>query len=731
MKTFAVFVLLFTGLSYSQVPVRAVRVDGSPEIDGYLNDELWSQALPVQEDFIQHRPDCGEAMTEKTEVRLLYNDNTLFIAFNMHDSQPEEFTRMLAPRDSDFSSEWIGIWLDTYNDDNNAYYFFINVDNVQQDGRLCEVNGWDCNWDGIWRSETTTTDSGWTAEIAIPFSVLRYSENDEQIWGINFKRTITRTNESAFLFRMADNGSVRIEDFGELQGLQSLPSPQQIELRPYAAGRLQYLPDADEEWDPWANSGIDGRIGISSEVLLDLAVNPDFGQIEADPDEANLSHWESFLPEKRPFFLEGADLFSMPFSMFYSRRIGSVASNGDIIPVLGGAKLTGSFGGFRTGFLNAYTISVKEEGTVLERPTNYAAGRIVREFGDGTYIGFSGTSTDIPEHNGSEYSYGRSGAVDFQLSFLEHHRINSAIAGTWNSDDNLWNDNLAYRAFYAYVDDRFDFDGGFSFREDNFNANMIGYTSSTGDVGTWASGGLYYPFSGSDVLEHTWGNIHTWYDYVPGGPVTSRGLIFNTGIVFSNRYHFDIELEFDGSRTDRYEGPDGTKYDGGSDISFSCSSDSREKLYGYLWGGTHSYCEGRNNNAGTSITFTPSPNVSIDTELEWSQTVDARRYNWNAEDWDLRDTDWRSLMLSGNWMFSNYFSLRLTSQISRFSTDWQSGDNSCSHSHWTNALLSWEFRPGSMFFLMVGENADPDEFTGDFGEPEFTVFTKLTWFLPV
>ena len=281
------------------------------------------------------------------------------------------------------------------------------------------------------------------------------------------------------------------------------------------------------------------------------------------------------------------------------------------------------------------------------------------------------------------------------------------------------------------MDDRFDIDGGFSFREDNFNANMIGYTSSTGDLNTWVSGGLYHPFSGNDVLQHTWGNIYTWYDYVPGGPVTNRGINFNTGIVFRNRYHIDIDLGFDGSRTDRYEGPDGTRYDGGSDFGFSCSSDSREKLYGYLWGGIHSYCEGSRNNAGTSITFKPTPNVLLDAELDWSQTADARKYNWDLEEWDLRDTDWRSLMLSGNWMFSNYFSLRLTSQISRFSTDWQSGENSCSHRHWTNALVSWEFRPGSMFFLMVGENADPDEFTGDFGEPEFTVFTKLTWFLPV
>ncbi len=732
MKTTCAFsILIVTGISFSQVPVQAIRVDESPVIDGIPNDEIWNLAIPIQEDFIQHRPDCGEPMTERTEARILYDDEALYISFRMYDSHPDEFTRMVAPRDSDFSSEWIGIWLDTYNDDNNAYYFFINVDNVQQDGRLCEVGGWDNNWDGIWSSGTVTIDSGWTAEFEIPFSVLRYSEDEEQVWGINFKRTITRTNESAFLFRMADNGSVRIEDFGDLHGLHSLSSARQIELRPYGAGRIQYHPDAEEEWDPWANAGIDARIGLSSELLLDLTVNPDFGQVESDPDEANLSHWESFLPERRPFFVEGSDMFRMPFTLFYSRRIGSVASNGEIIPILGGAKITGSFQGFRAGILNAYTASVKEDGSAVVNPTNYAAGRIIREFGEGTYIGFSGTSTDIPEHDGSDYEYGRSGAIDAQLSFLDYHRISSAVAGTWNSDESNWSDNLAYNFYYVYEDDRFDIDGGFSFREVNFNANMIGYTSSTGDVNTWISSGLYHPFTESEVLQHTWGNIYTWYDYVPRGPVTGRGINFNTGIVFRNRYHFDIDLGFDGSRTDRYEGPDGTKYDGGLNFNFSCSSDSREKLHGCLWGGTSSYCEGSSNHAGTWINYKPSSRISLEADISWDQTRDARKYNWNLEEWSNRDTDWRSLQLSGNWMLNNYFSFRLTSQMSRFATEWEAEESSRDYNHWMNVLLSWQFRPGSMFFFMIGENADPDMQTGDFGEPEFTVFTKLTWFLPV
>jgi len=637
----------------------------------------------------------------------------------MKDEHTEAFTHRLAPRDSDFCSEWIGIWLDTFNDDNNAYFFFVNIDNVKQDGRLCEVGGWDSNWDGLWESATAETDSGWTAEIAIPFSVLRYSDDPQQVWGVNFKRTITRTNESAYLFPMADNGSVMIEDFGDLSGLRELPSQRNLSVTPYGAGRIRFLPDEDA--DPWSNAGIDARIGLSSELLLDLTANPDFGQVEADPRQANLSHWETYLREKRPFFLEGADMFSMPFSLFYSRRIGAVAGNGEIVPVLAGAKVTGSAEGLRIGFLNAVTGEISQDGTVYARTTNYAAGRVVREFGEGTYVGLSATSSD------DEEEYARSGAVDIKVSFLDQHSIYAAAGGTWNSREENWRDNLAYRASYYYDNGRTDLGLGVSMKQESFDANTIGYTSSTGDLNGWLNIGRYHPFSGSRVLDHWWGSIYADYSRVPGGPVTERDISLNTGVVFSNRYHIGIDAGYDGSRTDRYEGPEGTIYDGGMNWSFDCSSDSRKPVYAYLWAGTGNYCEGVSNYAGTSITFKPVSHVSVSSEINWDTTANARKYNWSREAWDIRDTDWRSLQLSMNWMFSTDLSLRLTSQLSRFSSKWDSGEDSRELSHWMNALLSWEFRPGSMFYFMAGENADPGEDTGDPAEAEFTLFTKLTW----
>ncbi len=725
-------IILFIVCSTSALAqtVTATRTDNPPVIDGLPDDPEWANSAAVIAHFIQQRPDCGELMTEPTEINLLYDDRCLYIAFTMHDEHPEEFTRMIAPRDEDFSSEWIGIWLDTYNDDNNAYYFFVCVDNVQQDGRLCEVSGWDGNWDAVWESATSISDSGWTAEFAIPLTALRYSGEEEQVWGINFKRNISRTNESAFLFRMADNGSVRIEDFGDLTGLSGLPSLRQIELRPYGAAKLDYSPDSDPELDPWGSVGLDCRLGISSSSTLDLTINPDFGQIEADPEQVNLSHWESFLREKRPFFLEGSDLFDLPFSLFYSRRIGSVAPNGDIIPILGGAKLTGASGGFRYGVLEAVTGRISEDGEMLEPATSYAVARFLREFGEGTFIGGSMTSTDMPGQMDEEYSYGRSAAIDGKLSIDGRHSLSGAIAGTWNSWMTDDADNFAYRGRYSYRDDRLNGSAGVSLKEDDFNANLIGYTSSTGDVNTWANAGLYYPFSGSEVFQNSWISLYGHYTYVPGGDITSRGININTGLNFRNRYHISGSLNLSGSWTDRYEGPSGSTYDGGANLNFSCSSDSRKMIYAYLWGGFGDYREGKSHDIGTWLSFKPVPHVSIGADLDWSTTSDARRYNWSADSWDQRSTDWKSLQLSGSYMVGTDLSFTLTSQISRFESEYALTGSSLSTQQWMNLLLSWSFSPGSMFYFMAGEHADPDE-TGELGEPDFNLFTKITWLLTI
>jgi len=367
---------------------------------------------------------------------------------------------------------------------------------------------------------------------------------------------------------------------------------------------------------------------------------------------------------------------------------------------------------------------------MLEPAVNYSVARVLREFGEGTYIGGGITSTDIPGQMGSEYSYGRSAEFDGQVTLWGEHSFRGAIAGTCNSWMPEWKDNAAYRGYYSYDGERFTGSGGFSYREEDFDANLVGYTSSTGSVNTWASTGLYHPFEGSDALQHTWLDLGGHYDRVPGGEITSRGGYVNTGVVFTNRYHVEAGFNLNGPYTDRYEGPSGSEYDGGTHFNFSGSTDSRKKLYCYLWGGFGDYREGTSRDLGAWLNLKPLPQLSVGLDLDWSITSDARRYNWSIDNWDSRSTDWKSLQLSGSYMVGTDLSLTLTSQLSRFESEYALTGSSLSTRQWMNLLLGWSFTPGSMFYFMAGEHAEPDE-SGELGEPGLTLFTKVTWFLPI
>jgi len=725
--TALLFVLTYP--CFATEPVAAVRVYDPPAVNGALDDPAWDLAVATESMFVQTQPNFGEPMSEETEIRVVYDDKFIYFAFIMHDGHPEDFLRMVAPRDTRFSSEWVGLWLDTFNDDNNAYFFYVNVDNVQRDGRLSEVGGWDENWDGIWESATAVTDSGWIAELAIPFSDLRYAKREKQTWGMNVNRTITRTNEKGYLYPMENSFNVDMEKFGDLVGLENLPQSGNTRFWAYGAGRLRYMPGNKDEYDPWANSGLDARLSLSSQMALDLTVNPDFGQVESDPDQVNLSHWETYLSEKRAFFLEGSDMFNMPFNLFYSRRIGSVAPNGELIPILGGAKLTGLAGGFRVGFMDAFTGKVREGDSVIVRHTNYTAGRLVREFGSGTYLGACLTSADIPAEDSLPYVYGRAGALDGRLHFLDFHSLSASVAGTWNSTDTVWEKNVSYNGEYDFNTDKLGFECGFERSGENFDANMMGYTSATGFLKTWTEAGYFYRTGNSPIFRGFNGNLDLNYTEIPGGPVTNRSASLSLGAMLRNMYNAGITFIYKGSHTDVYEGPEGMHYEGGPGFLLRCFTDHRKPLYGNIRFFRLPYCEGTNVKIGTEIGYKPFPNISTGLSLDWNTTENAKKYNRAGGEWGYRDTDWRSVTLKAGMMFTNELGLRVSSQLSRFEFAWDSGNTARRINHRFNALLTWRFRPGSTFYFMLGENADPDPKTGDPGEPEFTAFAKLSWLL--
>jgi hypothetical protein len=409
--------------------VKAVRLDGAINVDGKLDEPAWLQATP-HTSFIQRDPNEGEQASEETEVRVMYDDAAIYIGARLKDSQPKAIKALLGRRDSNLESDSFMVYLDSYNDKRTGFYFGISAGGTLSDGTLFN-DDWDDNaWDGIWEGKARRDDSGWTAEFRIPLSQLRFKQEEDAHWGINFSRSITRAKEEAFAALRPKKESGFVSRFLPLTGLRGLQPKRRFLVTPYTTVKTHTSeaiagdPFHDGR-DSNAAVGADFKVGLGSNLTLDATINPDFGQVEVDPAVVNLSDVESFFEEKRPFFIEGSDTFGFGFSgasnnmnfnysnpnLFYSRRIGRTPqgspADADYSRVPAGvridaaAKLTGKVAGaWNLGMLYARTgRAVAELSTlgqlsrsVVEPRANYSILRAQRDFHGGRQgVGFIGT----------------------------------------------------------------------------------------------------------------------------------------------------------------------------------------------------------------------------------------------------------------------------------------------------------------------------------------------------
>jgi hypothetical protein len=445
--------------------IAAVYINGSITIDGYLNETEWKRA-PSIDDFTQYDPVEGTVPTEKTTVYVLYDKNAIYIGAKLYDSNPKGIVRQLSRRDRQTHADRFEVLIDSNNDRLTAYRFAVNVSNVQEDGIYSQdgilYNG---NWDGVWQSAAVVTDSGWSIEMRIPFSVLRFDRRrGEMRWGINFRRFIARKNEEIHWVVVPRRETGLVSRFGTLRGMRNVNLPLQIEFLPYVvsqrrlrSGKLQ--PISENEYH--INTGVDVKFGLSRNTTLDVTVNPDFGQVEIDETIVNLSAFETFYPEKRPFFLEGADLFRFGSTqdkremyLFYSRRIGRrpaqphLESGQQFIEVpqattiLGAAKLTSrTAGGLSIGTLSVYTdredaLIQTTEGERLRIPvvpsSSYNVFRLRQEILNNSSVGLMATGVLRDEERAK-----LSGGVDWNLRFLKNNYvIDGFIVATSISQNN-------------------------------------------------------------------------------------------------------------------------------------------------------------------------------------------------------------------------------------------------------------------------------------------------------
>lgn len=403
-----------------------------PVMDGLLTDESWN-IVDWTGDYIENLPDENTEPIEQTKFKIVYDKEFIYFGFRCYDKNPKGIVKRLSRRDG-FEGDWIEINISSHYDQLTAFSFAASVAGVKSDGFISD-NGktWEGNWNPIWYLKTNVDNEGWTAEIKIPLSQLKFSDAPEQVWGLQSTRRYFRTEERSLWQRIPLDAPGWVSEFGELRGLTGLSPQRQIEIQPFVLSKLETYPK--EEGNPFKtgkdfklNGGLDAKIGITNDLTLNLTINPDFGQVEADPAAIVLDGFQVFYDEKRPFFVENKNIFNYTFAddrdnLFYSRRIGRNPNVQPNIPdgafmsvpnnttILGAAKFSGKTkNGWSIGILESVTgkeyAQIQENDTrreVLVEPlTNYFVGRAQKDFNNhNSYIGtiFTATNRNLETDN--------------------------------------------------------------------------------------------------------------------------------------------------------------------------------------------------------------------------------------------------------------------------------------------------------------------------------------------
>ena len=429
---------------------------------GELSEEVWRAATPV-DGFVQREPhDAGEP-SQRTEFRVAYDASTLFVKVHAFDTDPDTIVTYLTRRDSDSPGDWIHILIDSYHDKRTAYEFAVNPSGVKLDRYWFNDTNRDDSWDAVWDVSVSRDQYGWTAEFRIPFSQLRFNPSAASTFGFAVSRQIGRLNETATWPLLSRSANGYVSSFGELGGLTMAASVKKLELVPYTLASLTRQPTGGnplvKHATPDGALGIDMKYALTSGLTFTGTINPDFGQVEADPAVVNLSAFETFFSERRPFFIEGSGNFDFNMDcndgsctgLFYTRRIGrSPQGTGDLprddhsyidaplqTTILGAGKLTGRIGKYSIGLMQAFTQEATARvlaGAIttrqaVEPSTSYTVGRVRREFANQSSFGAMVTSTNRSAGSGLTFLADRAtaGGVDWDLRFKQRY----SLTGYW------------------------------------------------------------------------------------------------------------------------------------------------------------------------------------------------------------------------------------------------------------------------------------------------------------
>jgi hypothetical protein len=706
-----VSLLTLPGLgAFSQAPAVESAVDipklsAAPVLDGKLDEAVWQEA-GILSNFVQSNPDEGLPATQRTVVRVGYDAQNLYLGVRCFDTEPDKIIAPDMQRDADLSvDDSIWIVLDTFHDRRNGFLFVTNPRGTMADG-IVRNEGQETSyeWDGIWQVATSRDAEGWIAEIAVPFKTLRYSPR-ERIWGLNVWRYLARRREeSAWRPIRQEWGRLarfKISEYGEMRGLEGLEPGGRYSFIPYALARRRDLDDTSPATQ--GRAGGDFKISLTPELVADVTVNTDFAEAEADQQQINLTRYKLYYPEKRQFFLEGANLFyfgdritpfdpPQPFRLFYSRQIG-LAENGRVeVPILGGAKVSGNVEGVSVGLLNMTTDRQRfrdDDGRIAEEPrTNFSVVRLKKEVFPGATLGLIGLNKD-PEGS----SYNRSVGLDWDFSLGSRLSTEGFAAKTYtpglHGDDKAWSADLIYQGPVVRLGETYKDFG------ENFNPEM-GFITATGIQRSLTEL--------SAIVTPGWGLMHrvffvNSFDHITdqsGNLITQLGS-FEVGSTARNEAGLAVILYDDLENLyEPLEISKGIFLPPGSyrfkHVFVGFASDYTKRYATTLWYDRGEFYDGRRLRTVVNLIFKPVDGMLL-------------TGTWERNNVTLDEGDFISDLAQASLDYN--LTTRLTA---RTTLQWTKED-----SFQGNFLIDWAYRPGSHFYVVYNDIRDLDDLRRDRG----------------
>ncbi|HOO65853.1 MAG: carbohydrate binding family 9 domain-containing protein [Bacteroidales bacterium] len=554
--------------------IEAVRTPDKMKIDGRLDEPSWPDA-PSAGDFIIYNPHNGVPSSKRTEVRVLYDNDALYIGAMLYDEAPDSIFMELGERDEgDINADHFWIEISPFNDGLNGEMFKVSSTNVQIDNKLTTGDSWGHNdtWDAVWESHTSIVAEGWIAEIRIPYSALRFPGAENQLWGINFWREVRRNRETSSWNFVTKEFGATIAHLGELTGIRDIEPPLRLSLVPYVSGYLEHVSDEPGVGTSY-NGGLDLKVGLTESFTLDATLIPDFGQVQSDDHVLNLSPYEVRYNEKRPFFMEGTELFNKG-NIFYSRRIGGtphlvrdvhgmiedseiVTRNPAEVSLLNATKISGrTDGGLGIGLFNAVTNSTwAEVENVLtgetrhirtEPLTNYNMLVLDQTMKNDSYVSLMNTNV-IRAAEKDEHFY-TANVTGFEALLKSANRLWSASAGGslsqkyYSAAETALGHSIGFNA--GKTGGRFRTDYNFSLLSDTYDPNDMGYLRSNNEISHSLDFGYntYEPF-GNFMSTRTAVEFNYSQLYNPRA-FTSADVELSGMVIFMNYWSFSLDLEF-------------------------------------------------------------------------------------------------------------------------------------------------------------------------------------------